>query len=88
MSVLHPRADIGCHCTLVIHSLMARVARCLREAATAPAVQESGALKDCGIESANAGERLMAEIKAFYAARKDRRIKKGCTPSDNGKLKP
>lgn len=30
----------------------------------------------------------MAEIKAFYAARKDRRIKKGCTPSDNGKLKP
>lgn len=30
----------------------------------------------------------MAEIKAFYAARKDRRIKKGCTHSDNGKLKP
>ena len=46
------------------------------------------ALKDCGIEGSGAGVRLKAEIKAFYDARKDRRIKKGCTPSDNGKLKP
>jgi hypothetical protein len=32
------------------------------------------ALRDCGIETSNAGERLKAEIKAFYSARKDRRI--------------
>ena len=35
------------------------------------------ALRDCGIESvSNAGDRLKSEIKAFYDARKDRRIKK------------
>jgi hypothetical protein len=42
------------------------------------------ALKNCGIETSDAGERLKVEIRAFYAARKDRRIKKGYTPSDNG----
>ena len=34
------------------------------------------ALRDCGIETSNAGERMKAAIKAFYDARKDRRIKK------------
>jgi hypothetical protein len=43
------------------------------------------ALRDCGIGTSNTGERLKTEIKAFYDARKDRRIKRGCTPSDNGK---
>ena len=38
------------------------------------------ALRDCGIETSNAGERLKAEIKAFYDARKDRRIKIGDRP--------
>jgi hypothetical protein len=42
------------------------------------------ALRDCGIETSRAGERVKAEIKSFYDARKDRRIKKGYTPSDNG----
>ena len=46
------------------------------------------ALRDCGIETSNAGKRLQAEIKAFYDARKDRRIKKGYTPSDNGNSAP
>lgn len=46
------------------------------------------ALRDGGIETSNAGERLKAEIKAFYDARKDRRIKKGYTSSDNGKSSP
>ena len=46
------------------------------------------ALRDCGIGTSNTSERLKAEIKAFYDARKDRRIKKGCTPSDTGKFKP
>jgi predicted nucleic acid-binding Zn ribbon protein len=47
------------------------------------------ALRDCGIGTSNTGERLKTEIKAFYEARKDRRIKKeGYTPSDNGKLAP
>jgi hypothetical protein len=41
------------------------------------------ALRDCGIETSNAGKRLQAEIKSFYDARKDRRIKKGYTPFDN-----
>ena len=40
------------------------------------------------IETSDSGPELKAAIKAFYDARKDRRIKKGCTPSDNGKLKP
>jgi hypothetical protein len=43
------------------------------------------ALRDCGIGTSNTGERLKTETKAFYDARKDRRIKRGCTPSDNGK---
>ena len=38
------------------------------------------ALRDCGIGTSNTGERLKAEIKAFYDARKDRRIKKGGIP--------
>jgi predicted nucleic acid-binding Zn ribbon protein len=46
------------------------------------------ALRDCGIETSNGGERLRAEIRAFYDARKDRRIKKGYTPSDNGESAP
>jgi hypothetical protein len=45
-------------------------------------------LRDCGVETSNAGERLKAEIKAFYDARKDRRIKRGYTPSDNDNLTP
>ena len=40
------------------------------------------ASRGCGIETSNAGERLRCEIKAFYDARKDRRIGKGY--SDNG----
>jgi hypothetical protein len=43
------------------------------------------ALRDCGIETTHAGERLKAEIKAFDDSRKDRRIWKGYTPSDKGK---
>jgi hypothetical protein len=43
------------------------------------------ALKDCGVETTNAGEHLKAEIKAFYDSRKDRCMRKGCTPSDKGK---
>jgi hypothetical protein len=35
------------------------------------------ALRDSSIETANAGERLKAEIRAFYNSRKDRRIQKG-----------
>ena len=46
------------------------------------------ALRDCGIETSNAGERLKAEIKAFYDARKDRRLREGYTPSDNAKSTP
>ena len=46
------------------------------------------ALRDCDIETSNAGERLKAEIKGFYDARKDRRIKKGYTPTDNGESAP
>jgi hypothetical protein len=46
------------------------------------------ALRDCGIETGNAGDRLKVEIKAFYDARRDRRIKKGHTPSDNGNSTP
>ena len=34
-------------------------------------------MTDCGIEMIEAGKRLQAEIKAFYDARKDRRIRKG-----------
>jgi hypothetical protein len=34
------------------------------------------ALRDCGIETSDAGKRLKAEIKSFYDAREDRRIKK------------
>ena len=33
------------------------------------------ALRDCEIGTSNTGERLKTEIKAFYDARKDRRIK-------------
>ena len=44
------------------------------------------ALRNFGIETNSAGERLKVEIKAFYDARKDRRIKKGYTPSDNGEI--
>ena len=47
---------------------------------------------DVAISLDNAGDRLRAAIKAFYDARKDRRIKKwdqeGCTPSDNGNSEP
>lgn len=46
------------------------------------------ALRDCEIATSDAGERLKAEIKAFYDARKDRRIRKGHTPSDNGNAAP
>ena len=38
------------------------------------------ALRDCGIETSDAGERLKAEIKAFYDARKDRRLARGVYP--------
>jgi hypothetical protein len=34
------------------------------------------ALRDCEIATSDAGERLKTEIKAFYDARKDRRIRK------------
>jgi hypothetical protein len=40
------------------------------------------ALRDCDVETSNAGERLTAEIRAFYAARRDRRFRQGYTPSD------
>jgi hypothetical protein len=47
---------------------------------------------DVAISLDDAGDRLKAAIKAFYEARKDRRIKKwdqkGCTPSDNGNSEP
>ena len=43
------------------------------------------ALKDGGVETTNAGERIKAEIKVFYQARKDRRFRQGYTPADNGK---
>jgi hypothetical protein len=46
------------------------------------------ALRDCEIATSDAGERLKTEIKAFYDARKDRRIKKGYTPSDNSDSGP
>ena len=35
------------------------------------------ALRHCGIETSNVGDRLTVEIKAFYDARKDRRFRKG-----------
>jgi hypothetical protein len=35
------------------------------------------ALRDCEVATTDAGEQLRVEIKAFYAARKDRRIKGG-----------
>jgi hypothetical protein len=35
------------------------------------------ALRGCSAETSNAGDRVKAEIKAFYDARKDRRIKTG-----------
>ena len=38
------------------------------------------ALRNCGIETSNAGDRLKAEIKAFYDARKDRRLQEGYIP--------
>jgi len=41
------------------------------------------ALRDCGVETTSAGERLKAEIRAFYQARKDRRFRQGYTPADN-----
>ena len=41
------------------------------------------ALRDCGIETTSAGERLRAEFKAFYEARKDRRFRQGYTSADN-----
>jgi len=43
------------------------------------------ALRDCCIETSGAGERLKGEIKAFYDARKDRRLREGYTPSDKAK---
>jgi len=47
------------------------------------------ALRDCGIESySNAGDRLKAEIKAFYDARKDRSLREGYIPSDKGESAP
>jgi hypothetical protein len=46
------------------------------------------ALRDCGIETSSAGDRLKAEIKAFYDARKDRRLREGYTPLNKGKDKP
>jgi len=58
-------------------------------AATVTESELTRALRDCAVETTDAGKRLKAEIKAFYEARKDRRIKKeGYTPSDNGKLAP
>ena len=38
------------------------------------------ALRDCGIETSTAADRLKTEVKAFYNARKDRRIKIGDRP--------
>ena len=38
------------------------------------------ALRNCGIETSNAGDRLKAEIKAFYDARKDRRLRERYIP--------
>ena len=52
------------------------------------------ALKDFDVPISldDGGDRLKAATKAFYDARKDRRIKKwdqkGCTPSDNGNSEP
>ena len=46
------------------------------------------ALKDCEVVTTDAGERLKGEMRAFYGARKDRRIKEGYTPSDNGNSAP
>ena len=46
------------------------------------------ALKDCEVVTTDAGERLKGEMRAFYGARKDRRIKEGYTPSDNGNSEP
>jgi hypothetical protein len=58
-------------------------------AATVIESELTRALRDWGVETTDAGNRLKAETKAFYEARKDRRIKKeGYTPSDNGKLAP
>ena len=39
-------------------------------------------LRNCDIETSGAGERVKAEIRAFYDARKDRRLREGHTPSD------
>jgi len=33
------------------------------------------ALRDCGVEATNSGERVQAEIKAFYQGRKDRHFR-------------
>ena len=46
------------------------------------------ACRDCGVEENGAGDRLRDAIKAFYDARKDRRIGKGYTPSDSGNFAP
>jgi hypothetical protein len=46
------------------------------------------ALRDRGIETSSASDTLRAEIKAFYDARKERRIGKGYTPSDKGNSEP
>jgi hypothetical protein len=40
------------------------------------------AMNHWGIETTESGARLKAEIKAFYDARKDRRIRKGYTPTE------
>ena len=48
------------------------------------------ALRDCNVLSSldATGDRLKAKIKAFYDARKDRRTRKGYTPSDTGENVP
>jgi hypothetical protein len=44
------------------------------------------ALRDCRIETSGASERLKSEIRAFYDARRDRRLREGYTPSDKTKV--
>ena len=70
-----------------IYALMTTIQNALNELnAMAPAqVTESEftrAMNLWSVESTDSGARLKAEIKAFYDARKDRRVREGYTPSD------
>jgi hypothetical protein len=46
------------------------------------------ALRDCGIETSNAGDRLKTENKAFYDARKDRADQEGVYPLRQRQFRP